>query len=119
MSFFQAGLSSYKHSQVFALPPNMEEDNDQHALRVEHIIGLFVMLLIGCLVGAGVFAIELIVSNYRIYLTNTRLLRITHTPTPANSKIVSPCLNLVIERNVEAFCGGDTDSTNNFEVSII
>ena len=87
MSFFQAGLSSYKHSQVFALPPNMEEDNDQHALRVEHIIGLFVMLLIGCLVGAGVFAIELIVSNY--YRILMRVLRITPAPTPGNPIIAT------------------------------
>ena len=69
----------------------MEEDNYQHALNMEHIIGLFVMLLIGCLVGAGVFAIELIVSNYhRIYLmTITGVLRITRTPTPANPPIVA------------------------------
>ena len=60
----------------------MEEDNYQHALNMEHIIGLFIMFLIGCLVGAGVFAIELIVANY--YRILTRVLRITPTPTPVN-----------------------------------
>ena len=65
----------------------MEEDNYQHALNMEHIIGLFVMLLIGCLVGAGVFAIELIVSNY--YRILTQVLRITPTPTPGNPIIAT------------------------------
>ena len=61
----------------------MEEDNYQHALNMEHIIGLFIMFLIGCLVGAGVFAIELIVSYYYNRIL-TRVLRITPTPTPVN-----------------------------------
>ena len=68
-SVFQAGISSYKLpqitlGQVFARQ-NAEETNDRQPLNMDHIITLFILLLIGCLLGSGVFLMELLVSKYR------------------------------------------------------